>query len=389
MLIFHEGLPRSGKSYEALVSHIIPSLKKGRKVHARINGLNYEKIAQLCDLSLEEVQALLFHITEEQVPDVHEHVTNDSMVILDELQNFFPSGRGKLSDGITKFVTEHGHRGIDIVAMGQSIADCHNLWRRRTQRKIQFLKLDMVGSDKRYKWSAYQGSLDGKGDIRFTFVKSGTKKYDEKYFGSYASHQSETENTDNYEDDRLNVLKSNGVKYGVPVFALVLVYAVSHLVGFFGSEPEQETETQQVEAISQEQQVVSPAPQRPASQANTNHASNAVSQATTSSSVHRGDISNDADFVQLNNNAFNSKITYLELKRKFVWDMIVVWYDRTDKVQDRVTASDLKAMGYKLHYVGYGVEIIKDGYKSLYRFKPTFEPAYSIPDDTRESLVSS
>ncbi|MGL6388160.1 zonular occludens toxin domain-containing protein [Aeromonas hydrophila] len=37
MLIFHEGLPGSGKSYEALVSHIIPRLKDGRTVDAYID----------------------------------------------------------------------------------------------------------------------------------------------------------------------------------------------------------------------------------------------------------------------------------------------------------------------------------------------------------------
>lgn len=45
MIIFHEGLPGSGKSYEALVKHIIPSLEKGRKVYARLNGFNYEKVS--------------------------------------------------------------------------------------------------------------------------------------------------------------------------------------------------------------------------------------------------------------------------------------------------------------------------------------------------------
>lgn len=45
MLIFHEGLPRSGKSYEAMVRHIIPALQKGRHVWAYIEGLNHARIA--------------------------------------------------------------------------------------------------------------------------------------------------------------------------------------------------------------------------------------------------------------------------------------------------------------------------------------------------------
>ncbi len=370
MLIFHEGLPGSGKSYEALISHIIPSIQKGRKVYARINGLNYEKIAELTEKSEEEVRELLVHITEEQVPAIDEHVSNDSMVIIDELQNFFPTGRGKLTDGITKFVTEHRHRGLDIVCMGQSIADVHNLWRRRTQRKIQFLKMDMVGAENRYKWTAFQGSLNGKGDIAFTKIKSGTRKYEKKYFGSYASHQADTENTENYGDDRLNIFKTKTFTTVLPVFGLIVIGAIYYLTTFFSGE-------QQIAKISkgdtgQEQTAI-----------NIQNNRGAVSPVKEPEPL---ETEHGFDFLRELNSTYESKITYLDERRGIVWDLIVIWYDETGKTMDRMIYSDFRSLGYKVTFEGYGVKIHNNDYKALYRFKPRLEPAYGISENHREQM---
>lgn len=370
MLIFHEGLPGSGKSYEALISHIIPSIKKGRKVFARINGLNYEKIAELTELTVEEVQQLLIHIPEEQVLEIHNHVENDSMVIIDELQNFFPTGRGKLSDGITKFVTEHRHRGLDIVAMGQNLPDVHNLWRRRTQRKIQFLKLDMLGQENRYKWVAYQGAPNAKGDISFTKIKSGVRKYESKYFGSYASHQADTENTENYGDDRLNLFKTKTFTTVIPLFLVVCAYAIYYLYGFFSGSNASEPELAEVD---QHQMVQS---------------QNSMANKPTYEQAKPKETEHGFDFLRELNERYESKITYLDERRGIVWDLIVVWYDETGKTMDRMIYSDFRSLGYKVTFEGYGVKIQNEEYKALYRFKPRLEPAYGISENHREQMKS-
>lgn len=243
MFVFHEGLPGSGKSYEAVAERIVPAVKAGRKVFAYIEGLNHEKIAEICGISTELCHTLLVQVDREQVPAIYDHVENDSLVVIDELQNFFPSGRLTLSDEMTKFVTEHRHRGLDIIGMGQSIADIHTLWRRRCERKMQFLKMSMVGMDDSYKWSAYQGSQNDRGEITFTKIKSGTRKYDPVYFGTYASHTSDTSNTDTYGDDRLNIFKSSAFKYGLPAAAAIGCYAIYYLVGFFSTPADVETVT--------------------------------------------------------------------------------------------------------------------------------------------------
>ncbi|MDC6258787.1 type II secretion system major pseudopilin GspG [Ralstonia solanacearum] len=65
MLIVHEGLPGAGKTWEAVVKRLIPALQKGRKVYARINGLDHAKIAEVAGVELERVKELLYPSTEE------------------------------------------------------------------------------------------------------------------------------------------------------------------------------------------------------------------------------------------------------------------------------------------------------------------------------------
>lgn len=371
MLIFHEGLPGSGKSYETLVQHIIPSLNKGRHVYARINGLNYEKIAELAEITEEECREQLHEISEEQIHEIPTIVKNDSLVVIDELQNFFPSGRGKVAEDMTQFVTEHRHRGLDIVAMGQSIADIHNLWRRRTERKIQFLKMSMIGQDNRYKWTAYQGSLDGKGEIRFTQIKSGIKKYDSKYFGSYASHQASTDNTDNYADTRLNIFNTSFFKLGLPAFVAVFGFAIYYLVGFFGGDTqmvnEEALKSQQIEQVAKTSSVEPNLQQKKQSPKESYET---------------------LDFIQINEKRFTSRITYIEQYGVMIWDMIVIWVDDGDRLHDRMYRDDLLAMGYTLKWVGYGVQATKGNYSTVFRMRPAPEPAGRVSNNIGSQIVS-
>lgn len=230
MLIFHEGLPGSGKSFAAMVDHIIPALIKGRHVYAYIEGLDVERIAEAADLPVDQVRDLLHQITRDQVPQIHAHIANDSLVVLDELQNFWPSGRQRLDADITQFVTEHRHRGLDILCMGQVLNDCHALWKGRIDTKIVFQKRDAIGKADEYKWSVQKNTGAGK----FKETTSGKKKYDAKYFGCYASHTDDTENTATYEDSRANVKNSKAFK-AIKIYGLVAVVALGFVVWFFVS----------------------------------------------------------------------------------------------------------------------------------------------------------
>ncbi|MFB3945605.1 zonular occludens toxin family protein [Aeromonas veronii bv. sobria] len=263
MLIFHEGLPGSGKSYETVLSHIVPRLKEGRTVDAYIEGLNFEKLAELAEITLEQCQEQLRQLTREQVPTIYDHVRDKSLVVIDEAQNFWPSGRQKLPEAMIQFVTEHRHRGLDVILMGQNLNDVHTLWRNRIDRKFVFQKLDAIGQAKRYSWASFKGSLSAGGSrtaIQFEKLTGGIRQYDPKYFGSYASTTSDENEMGVYKDDRTNVFKSAKFKYGIPVAAVLLIgglwFAVDTMLNF-------NSKTGAEDTVKQAQQHDVASPQQP------------------------------------------------------------------------------------------------------------------------------
>lgn len=225
MIIFLEGLPGSGKSFSAVKDYLIPALQKGRKVFAYIEGLDFKRISEAAELPLQKVEALLVQVTREQVPTIYDHVENDALVIIDELQNFWPTSRLKLPDEITKFVAEHRHRGLDVVCMGQVLKDCHALWLGRVDTLLQFLKRDAIGKPNEYRWVVCKRAAGGK----FAEATSGKAQYDPKYFGTYASHTEGTENLGTFNDDRANVRNGKTYKF-VMRFIWVFVVAIGFVL---------------------------------------------------------------------------------------------------------------------------------------------------------------
>ncbi|TMP78583.1 MULTISPECIES: zonular occludens toxin domain-containing protein [unclassified Pseudoalteromonas] len=382
MIIFHEGLPGSGKSYEALVKHIIPSLQKGRKVYARLNGFNHEKVSELTGKTVDELKDLYTEITEEQVHTVYDLVENDSLLVLDELQNFFPSGRQKLSDEMTQFIAEHRHRGMDIICMGQALADCHTTWKRRIERKITFLKLSMLGMDKKYKWEMYQGSINGaKGDVVFKKVKSGTDTYDSKYFGSYLSHQQTTGNTDVYSDDRVNIFKTKQFMFYIPIFIGVIAFALYYLVGFFNGDsqvvkqPVKEPINGPVAKVESREQIQTPIKQKPKSAKSEN----------TPVRYSSDPYENIRQTIQ-NNSAL---ITYEEIYKGRVVDLLLVIENSNKQILDKFTRDELLMLGYRLKKSTLGIEAFRgDTLAAVFRYKPIGKIFNNIPDESYQDLYT-
>jgi len=238
---FHEGLPGAGKSYEACVFHILPALKAGRQVVTNIRGINWEKFAQLLDEPVEYVRMLLIYVEPaeqdgaagdiERVKNEFADKTPDNaMIVWDEIQDYFPSGNYKLPLNQQKFWTEHRHRGLEIVIMGQDRDDVHKIIRSRIEDIIYFLKLQAVGRPNQYKWEQWQKQAKGK----FVKIGSGVRSYDSNYFGLYSSHRRETVKGSVYQTERTNVLKNSKLlSLGVPFVFVGAIYAVYHLYGFF------------------------------------------------------------------------------------------------------------------------------------------------------------
>lgn len=233
MIIFHEGLPGSGKSYEALVRRIIPALQSGRVVQAYVEGLDHDKIAALAGISVERCRELLHVLTREQL-DGDQIITvaqDNALLVLDEAQNFW-GNRAKLSKAMVQFVTEHRHRGIDLVLMGQDLRDVHALWRRRVELKLCFLKLSALGAAKRYSVTTHRH----KGQDEFERVGTVVSKYEERYFGTYKSHTSDDVNTEDYKEARAAVFGTATMRYGIPLVLVLAIWGGFKFWGFWQPE---------------------------------------------------------------------------------------------------------------------------------------------------------
>lgn len=239
-ILFFEGLPRAGKSYEAMSTQIIPWLKRDRHVVAYIEGLNFERIAEAAELPVERVRELLHPLTREDMtsPGTQKgkgrvegpwlsKTMDNALHVFDEAQNWWPV-RMQPSPELTQFITEHGHRGMTVLLMGQSLRDVHALWRRRVDQKFVFLKLTALGQAKRYRVTIQKGQ----GDDRFVKVSDRVCKYDEKFFGTYASHVGEGIDTDTYTDKRVNFLRA-WARWAVPVMLVLGLWGGYKLWRFF------------------------------------------------------------------------------------------------------------------------------------------------------------
>lgn len=260
MIVFHEGLPGAGKSYEACLYHILPAIKAGRPVITNIEGINHEKFAELSGIPVRFVREMIKCVFFPEIADDEQRLEKqrrafvedteaDSLVVIDEIQDLWPSNRQKMEPTEQKFFTEHRHKGLDIICMGQDRRDCHNIIRRRIKRVIVFVQLTALGAPTRYQWTAYEATKPE----CYKKIQSGPRKYEKKYFGLYASHTGATKNTEVYKDDRINVFKTAYFRYGVPAFFLFLCVAVYNLVSFFNPD----TDTFNTKAHAS---VVDPAP---------------------------------------------------------------------------------------------------------------------------------
>lgn len=341
MFIFHEGLPGSGKSFEAVVKHLVPALAKGRPVDAYIEGLNHEKLADLAGITVEKCRELLVQIEREQVPDIWKVSRDNAFVFIDEMQNFWPSDKRKLGPEITQFITEHRHRGQDILGMGQDIRDVHAMWRRRCAQKVVFSKLDGLGREGNYSVRILKAVTPEK----YEEMSKTVGKYDERYFGSYASHVSDDTNTENYKDKRAVIWNSWAFRVGIPAFCLVALASMYYVYNlFWGGELVKVPNAQPAPAAAP----VAPVPGR------------TVPGTTVAAAAAAAP---PADYVQELSSKWRARLSgYMEMGQR--QQGVVEWYDSAMRRQEMLDFRQLEAQGYRVRYVA-GMVYLNKGFREI------------------------
>ena len=237
MLVVNEGPVRAGKSYDAVVTHILPALKSGRKVYARLNGLDFPKIAAHLQLPLQRIEELLVPVAKDQVvalftafgDDPPRFVVDpDALIVIDEAQDFYVADRKPLPSEQEQFFAKHGHIGLDVVLITQSIKRLHATLRERIERKNVFTKLNALGKEDKFVVRFYSvGEEMGK----LVKISSETRDYDPAIFPLYKGFQPEAKNTGAYKAGSKSVLSVIG-KPAI-IMGLVLIAAVVGIASFF------------------------------------------------------------------------------------------------------------------------------------------------------------
>jgi len=387
MLIVHEGLPGAGKTWEAVVKRIIPALKAGRMVFARINGLDHAKIAEVAELPEERVRELLHEIPEADVLKWNELVKNDALVVLDEAQNFWPHGATRtVPPEQIKAIAEHRHRGLDVVLMCQVLQGAggvHPVWVNRVDQKIVFEKLNARGKDQSYKWTSYKGMHDGR-KIKFVQINKGTETYDPKYFGTYKSHQAETTNTATYKDARTNIWNNPIFRKWAPLMFAALAAGVYYLWGFFHGGFEKSLVKNKPDAPHVVTTTVTTAPAS---------AVVAAAAAPQGSPMNQGSAQPmDAmavDYVASISGKWRPRLSGMiyDAKRSRLY---VEWYDDSFRLKERLSAAQLEEMGWGVQRSMYGEHVIlnKSGVHIAVTSWP-IEPFGRMSEETKNGISAA
>lgn len=232
MLTGLEGLPRSGKSYNAMREHIIPAIQAGRVVLTNILGVNLDAVAQVAEVPVDQVKDLVQILTADQVRNIADHVKPKALVVIDECHEFFPVGRGRLDQRIERFFAMHGHYNLDVVLMTQDFTEVHRTVVKRIERKNVYIKKSVVGKDNSFHCTYYM-KVPSADRLKYEIITTKSEDYDPKYFPTYNSFE------DNGGED-YEVYKAGGqgfwnrkMKMAVWGFGLLFFSSIGVLVYFF------------------------------------------------------------------------------------------------------------------------------------------------------------
>lgn len=232
MIYCISGRPRSGKSYESVVYHIIPAIKSGRKVITNVTlninwfvklfGPEVKSLIQIVDGQLNEFGKMNrpFSCIADYMTDWRDDQNRGPLFVIDEAHMVLPT---RLNDAkILEFYSLHGHYGLDIILLTQNLRKLHRDIKDMIEMTYYCAKNTAFGSDKTYTKKVRIGATT-------EVVNEEIRKYKEHYFPAYQSH---TQSNGSVAEAMANDIKPIWKRwpfYGAAIFLLIgpaiLVYA--------------------------------------------------------------------------------------------------------------------------------------------------------------------
>ncbi|WJG27585.1 zonular occludens toxin domain-containing protein [Vibrio furnissii] len=185
------GRPRSGKSYESVVYHIIPAVKAGRKVITNVTlnidwfvklfGPEVKSLIQVVDGKLNEFGKLdrPFSKFEHYQDEWRDEQNRGPLYVIDEAHMVLPNRN--LDAAILEFYSLHGHYGLDIILLTQNLRKVHRDIKDMIELTYYCAKNTAFGSDKTYTKKVRIGATT-------EVINEELRKYNSSYYPAYQSH---------------------------------------------------------------------------------------------------------------------------------------------------------------------------------------------------------
>lgn len=226
MIIFYEGTPGSGKTYDVVVK-IVANLAKGRKVYTNIDGLDDQACLEMIKFKAKlddfDIKEKLIHFTTDQSKNFWDYLEPGCMVVIDEAHKIFNARDWQTKENrkCADWCSTARHEGIEAVFVTQKIEKVDSQIRSLTEWTYRYKKINFMGSliNQSYMCFAYAG------DDTTTPLSKKAGRYNKEYFRCYKSYQS----SDIKEQDiqtHANILK-HPIFFMIPLALLATVYFLS------------------------------------------------------------------------------------------------------------------------------------------------------------------
>ena len=190
------------------------------------DSVQKEALSVMSGLSVGQVEGLMFQMTADEVIHCWDFVKDGSMVVIDEVQDYFSNRdwQTEKNKNFAKWCATHRHHGIDIVLLTQHIDRVDAAVRAMVEWTYKYRKMNMFGQiigDRSYMCLAYAGD-----DTTGYSMTKQTKTYDPKIFRCYKSYVSQ-------DIKELKIAKSINI-FKKPVFLMIplvigiFIYTFSH-----------------------------------------------------------------------------------------------------------------------------------------------------------------
>ncbi|HIF9499377.1 zonular occludens toxin domain-containing protein [Photobacterium damselae] len=184
------GRPGGGKSYEAVVYHVLPAIQSGRMVITNL-PINLDVVSSVLGEDKAKLIKVInsdfhsygdksrpFSKPDDYKDDWRSPEGQAPLVIVDEAHMI--CGRDATKD-LLEFYSMHRHFGLDILLLTQSDRKLHRDVRDMIEIVYRCIKNTALGSDKTYTKKVLMG-------LRGEVVNTEQRKYEKAYFKFYQSH---------------------------------------------------------------------------------------------------------------------------------------------------------------------------------------------------------